>query len=218
MQQVFPGVFKADGRLATKSLAPGFSVYGEEVKKAGGQEYRLWEPKRSKLGAALVKGMRQMPIREGSTVLYLGAASGTTASHVSDIVGAGGLVYCVEFSAHVARQLVEVCEKRPNMLPIIEDARFPERYGIDGKADVVYEDVADRDQVMILGQNCRGYLKPRGFAMIAVKARCIDSSRPPQQVYSRVVGELMRDFEVLEKIDLRPFEIDHLFLVLRSKA
>jgi fibrillarin-like pre-rRNA processing protein len=217
MQQIFPGVYRVDNRLATKSIAPGFSVYKEDIKKAEGAEFRLWEPKRSKLGAALVKGMRQMPIAPGSKVLYLGAASGTTASHVSDIVGNNGLVYCVEFSAPVARQLVEVCEKRQNMLPIVEDARFPERYGIDGKVDVVYEDVADRMQVQILAENCRGYLKPRGFAMIAVKARCIDSSKPPQQVYSRVVGELMKDFEVLEKIDLRPFEIDHLFLVLRSR-
>ncbi|MFH1199922.1 MAG: fibrillarin-like rRNA/tRNA 2'-O-methyltransferase [Candidatus Micrarchaeota archaeon] len=218
MQQVFPGVYKVDGKLATKSIAPGFLVYKEDIKKAEGSDFRIWEPKRSKIGAAIVKGLRQMPIKPGSKVLYLGAASGTTASHVSDIVGASGEVYCVEFSAQVARQLVEVCQKRANMLPIVEDARFPERYGIEGKVNVVFEDVADRAQVQILVENCKAFLEPHGFAMIAIKARCIDSSAPSQQVYSRVVGELMRDFDVLEKIDLRPFELDHLFLVLRAKA
>lgn len=218
MQQIFPGVYRIDSKLATKSLAPGFSVYGEETRKIGGAEFRFWEPKRSKLGAAIAKSLRNLPIKPSSSVLYLGAASGTTASHVSDIVGDDGTVYCVEFSAQVARQLVEVCEKRPNMLPIIEDARFPERYGLEDGVDVVYEDVADRGQVMILRENCRRFLKPQGHAMMAVKARCIDSAAPPKQVYAKVVGDLIKDFDVLEKIDLRPFEIDHLFLVLRSKT
>ena len=38
-------------------------------------------------------------------MLYLGAASGTTVSHVSDVVGPEGMVYAVEFSHRPGRDL-----------------------------------------------------------------------------------------------------------------
>ncbi|MEM2953241.1 MAG: fibrillarin-like rRNA/tRNA 2'-O-methyltransferase, partial [Candidatus Bathyarchaeia archaeon] len=123
-------------RLATKNLTPGRNVYGERLIRFEGVEYRLWDPFRSKLAAAILKNIKAVPIKPNHQVLYLGAASGTTASHVSDIVGEKGHVYCVEFASRAIRELINnVCTYRLNMLPILEDARFPERYAqyIHGK-------------------------------------------------------------------------------------
>ncbi len=218
LKQVFPGVYRVEGKLATKSLAPGKTVYGEVVKKIRGDEYRLWDPKRSKLAAAIAKGLGSMPIKPGDKVLYLGAATGTTASHVSDIVGENGLVYCVEFSARAMRDLLAVCESRENMIPVLADARLPEKYEKEvGGVDVVYEDVAAREQARILSENASRFLKPGSPAAIAIKARCISTVKNPKEVYARVIGELRQHFEVVEKIDIAPYEIDHLFVVLKKK-
>ncbi len=219
LEEIFPGVFKLNGRLATKSFAPKTQVYGERLLQEKGAEYRLWEPSRSKLGAAIVKGLKAMPIAPGAKVLYLGAASGTTASHVSDIVGKQGSVFCVEFSARSMRDLIFVCEKRPNMLPLLADARMPGEYAdaVGRNVDVVFEDVADPAQAGILARNCAAFLKKGGVAMIAVKSRSVSSSRDPQSVYREVEEELSKTFEIIEKLDLAPFERDHEFLVLKPK-
>ena len=121
---------------ATLNFVRGDNVYGEKLVKYDGEEYRIWDPFRSKLAAALKKGMKGMPIKTGSKVLYLGASTGTTVSHVSDIVGPSGVVFAVEPATRVARELIEnVASKRKNVLPIIEDARFPERYAEIGKVE-----------------------------------------------------------------------------------
>src|SRR2546425_1661732 len=106
---------EGDRRPATLNLVPGNTTYGEMTIKARGKEYRIWDPFRSKLAAAILKGLTHMPITTGSKVLYLGAASGTTVSHVSDIVAAKGQVYCVEFAQRSFRDLVSnVCSVRMN--------------------------------------------------------------------------------------------------------
>ena len=87
-------------RLATQNLTPGLTVYGERLIHVKDVEYRIWDAFRSKLAGAIIKGLQTVPLDPGYNVLYLGAASGTTPSHVSDIVGEKGHVYCVEF-AHV---------------------------------------------------------------------------------------------------------------------
>jgi fibrillarin-like pre-rRNA processing protein len=116
-------------RLATLSQDPGTTVYGEDIVRIGDREYRVWDPFRSKLAAAVLKGLSEVPIRAGNSILYLGAASGTTASHVSDLVGGKGRVYCVEFAQRSFRDLANNASKnRRNMTPIFGDARFPEKY------------------------------------------------------------------------------------------
>ena len=212
------GVYDLRGKIATENFVRGQKVYNEELVSFNGKQLRTWNPFRSKLGAAIMSGLRTFPFQMGSKVLYLGAASGTTASHVSDIVGETGLVYCVEFSPVVALSLVSLCEKRKNMFPIIDDARSPENYAsFVESVDVVYEDVADKEQARILIENSRIFLKPKGIAMIAIKARCIDSAIPPEQVYAVVLKELESEFEILEKINIEPFETDHLFVVCRKR-
>lgn len=215
MEQVFEGVFRERGNFYTLSLFPGFRVHKERVVLSKGKEYRAWSHYHSKLSAALAKGMKVFPFAKGQKVLYLGAAQGVTPSFVSDIVGAEGEVYCVEISARAMRDLIFVCEKRKNLLPILADAKKPEEYAKDvGKVDVVYEDVASKDQAQILLRNCE-LLKKGGLACIAVKARSIDSAADPQKIYSDVLKELS-SLELVEKIVLDPYERDHLFAVFRK--
>jgi fibrillarin-like pre-rRNA processing protein len=115
--------------LATPNLVEGLTVYGEKLVKIDDEEYRIWDPFRSKLAASLKKGLRDFPIGFGDKILYLGASTGTTVSHVSDLVGNKGLVFAVEPAVRVARELIEkVASRRKNVIPIIEDARRPESY------------------------------------------------------------------------------------------
>ena len=208
VKETFPGVFKVNGKLATLNLVPGVKVYGETLVKTGGKEYRIWDPKRSKLGAAIIRGLKELAIKPGSTVLYLGSANGTTASHVSDIVGDKGKVYCVEFSPQSMRDLLLLCEQRKNLYPVLADARLPDNYSEVGKVDVVYEDVADRDQTNILLRNIAAF-KAKSF-LIAIKARCIDSMAPPKKVYSEQREKLLKQaMKIKELIILDPFETDH---------
>jgi len=204
-------------RLATRNLAPGRTVYGEKLVRFEGVEYRLWDPYRSKLAAAILKGVKKVPIEPNHQVLYLGAASGTTASHVSDIVGEKGHVYCVEFAARALRELVNnVCPYRLNMTPILEDARFPEKYAIfiRGKVDDIYCDVAQPEQAKILADNADLYLKNGGWIMLAVKAQSIDVTKEPSEVYRRELKVLeSRGFTIEDIVHLEPYDKAHAMIV-----
>ncbi len=217
VRKVFEGVYKINGRLATENLVKGNKVYDEELTEADGKEYRSWNPYRSKLAAAMLKGMRQMQILQGSGVLYLGAATGTTCSHVSDIIGKEGSLYCVEFSERNMRQLLSLCRIRENMLPIFKDASYVEEYANDvGTVDVLYQDMSARNQADLLLLNS-GLLKSRGYAYVAIKSQSISVSKHPKQVYKEFLAKISKTFEVLEQIDLAPFDRMHLFVVLRKR-
>lgn len=214
-------VFLDDGscRLATRNLAPGRSVYGEKLIKYEEVEYRIWDAFRSKLAAAILKDIKSVPINPRDQVLYLGAASGTTASHVSDIVGENGYVYCVEFAPRAVRELVNnVCPYRLNMIPILEDARFPERYMmfINGKVDVIYCDIAQPEQAKILADNADLFLKRGGWIMLAVKAQSIDVTKEPDEVYRREVKVLEnRGFNIIDVVHLEPYDKAHAMIVAK---
>ncbi|MCA6212987.1 fibrillarin-like rRNA/tRNA 2'-O-methyltransferase [Thermococcus sp. 101 C5] len=218
----FPGVYIViddDGseKIATKNLVPGQKVYGERVIKWEGEEYRIWNPNRSKLGAAILNGLKNFPIKPGSTVLYLGIASGTTASHVSDIVGWEGKIFGIEFSPRVLRELVPLVEERRNIIPILGDATKPEEYrALVTKVDVIFEDVAQPTQAKILIDNAKAYLKSGGYGMISVKSRSIDVTKEPEEVFKEVEKELSEYFEVVERISLEPYEKDHALIVVRK--
>jgi len=203
-------------RLATKNLAQGKSVYGERLVKFKSSEYRLWDPFRSKLAAAILKGLETVPIKTNDKVLYLGAATGTTASHVSDVVGERGHVYSVEFASRSIRELINnVCVFRLNMSPILADARFPERYSaLMEKVDGIYCDIAQPEQAKILADNADLFLKPNGWIMLAVKARSIDVTKEPSEIYKQEVNTLKnRGFEIHEVVHLEPFDKDHAMIV-----
>jgi rRNA 2'-O-methyltransferase fibrillarin len=219
----FPGVFrigeKTKSSLATQSIIPGQSVYGEKVLTIEDKgDFRIWNPRRSKLAAAIQKGIREMPIQPGSRVLYLGAASGTTVSHCSDIVGPQGVIYAVEFSARTARGLLQLAESRSNIVPIIEDARHPTKYApfIAGPIDVVYQDIAQPYQARILIDNIKVFCGFGAWGLIAIKARSIDSTVPIDDVYSSEIATLDdQGLEVIENVNLEPLEKDHRFVVCR---
>lgn len=220
----FPGVFRVkDGErssLATRSLVEGQSVYGEKIVRNEQGEFRLWSPRRSKLSAAIENGLIEMPIQPGSRVLYLGAASGTTVSHVSDVVGSSGVVYAVEFSPTTARGLIKLAGTRRNVITIVDDARYPLRYSpiVTGPIDVVYQDVAQSDQARILHDNVAAFCSYGAWGMIAIKARSIDSTLDSSKVYNREVSRLDElGLEVVEKVDLEPYEKDHVFVVCRVR-
>jgi fibrillarin-like pre-rRNA processing protein len=211
-----PGVYflEDDGQrlLATRNLAPGRKVYGEELVNIGGIEYRLWNPSRSKLGAAIIRGLKCNPILPGGKVLYLGVASGTTCSHVSDIIGDAGHVWGVDFAPRPIRDLIDhVARYRKNITPILGDARQPLSYSLQvPKVEVIFADVAQPDQAEIMVKNAKLYLKMRGYAMLSIKSRSVDVGRSPTEVYEEQVEILKRGgFSVEELVELDPFEVDH---------
>lgn len=217
-EEKFPGVYIVDGKLATLSFAPGIRVYGEKLVSVGESEYRMWDLYRSKLAAAIHKGLKELPIKPGSNVLYLGAATGTTPSHVSDIVGDEGTVFCVEFAQRSMRELLSVCEQRQNMLPIMGDARQPESYaeGI-GKVDVIYQDVAQPSQSGIFNKNARLFLKKGGWGMIAIKSQSIDVTRMPRKIFEEFVVQVSGEIDVSDQIELSPYDLEHLFITGMKK-
>lgn len=197
---------------ATLNLIPGNSVYGEKLVKQGDEEYRLWDPYRSKLAGAMRRGLKQVPFTYGTKVLYLGASTGTTVSHVSDIVGNAGIVFAVEPATRVARDLIEnVASKRRNVVPVLEDARRPQSYfSVFGKVDVVYCDIAQPDQTDIAIINCHAYLKPRGIMLLVVKTRSIDVTMDPKTVVIQEAKKLEKaGFMVEQVLNLEPFDKDH---------
>ena len=217
----FPAIYIAtleDGsqKLATKNLAVGRTVYGERLVKSKGAEYRVWDPYRSKLAAAILKGLKNVPTKPDNKVLYLGAASGTTASHVSDIVSEAGHVFCVEFASRSIRELVNnVCAFRANMSPILADARFPERYStIVGKVDNIYCDIAQPEQAKVLADNADMFLLKEGWIMLAIKAQSIDVTKEPTQIYRQEIKTLQnRGFDVKQTVHLEPYDKAHAMIV-----
>uniref|UniRef100_A0A1A7YN24 rRNA 2'-O-methyltransferase fibrillarin n=2 Tax=Iconisemion striatum TaxID=60296 RepID=A0A1A7YN24_9TELE len=216
------GVFICRGKedaLVTKNMVVGESVYGEKrMSVEEGEtkiEYRAWNPFRSKLAAAILGGIDQIHIKPGAKVMYLGAASGTTVSHVSDIVGPEGLVYAVEFSHRSGRDLLNVAKKRTNIIPIIEDARHPHKYRmLVGMVDVIFADVAQPDQTRIVALNAHNFLKNGGHFVISIKANCIDSTAAPEAVFASEVKKMSTEnMKPQEQLTLEPYERDHAVVV-----
>jgi len=212
-------ILNGEKKIATINLTPGRTYYGEKTAVVKGTEYRYWDPFRSKLAAALINGLKHFPFHKGARILYLGASTGTTVSHVSDIVGEDGVVFAVEFAPRVANEFIDRCANfRKNIITIVEDARMPERYsGIFGKVDAIYCDIAQPDQTQIAIKNSMLYLKSGGHLLLAVKSRSIDASKQPAKVFEEEESKLRESgFEILQKIILHPFDKDHAMIVSRK--
>lgn len=218
----FEGVYwiefeEGNRKLGTKNLSPGNKVYEEKLIQYRGEEFRTWDPYRSKLAASILREMETIPIQKGSKVLYLGAASGTTASHVSDIVGEEGMVYCVEISSRPLRDLLVTCEQRPNMAPILDDAQKIENYrALIEQVDVIYQDVAHPEQTDILLENAKAFLREGGSAMVALKARSIDVTKEPREIFRAEMKRLSQEMEISDSKLLDPYEKDHAMVVLKK--
>ncbi len=218
MKEIFPKIWIKGKKIFTESLLRGERVYTKSVIKNGEREFREWNPYKSKPSAAISKGLKIFPIKPGDKILYLGVASGATATFFSDIIGEDGIIYGVEISDRSVRDLNPIAERRGNIVPIIADARRPEEYEWIERVDVVYEDVASDDQIPILIRNAKAFLKPNGHAVIAIKSRSIDVTKEPKDIYKQEIRRLSEYFNILDKIILDPYEKDHMFIVMKWKV
>ncbi|MFB5622298.1 MAG: fibrillarin-like rRNA/tRNA 2'-O-methyltransferase [Candidatus Nitrosomaritimum yanchengensis] len=211
---------KSEGqkKLATENLVPGNHVYKEKLIMKKGLAYRLWDPCRSKLAAAIMNGLEEFPFKNKSTVLYIGVSTGTTVSHISDIVGPSGIIFGIEHASRVARDFLDrVASYRKNIIPVLQDARKPKEYfSVFGKVDVVYVDIAQPDQTKIAIDNCKMYLKKQGYFFLVIKTRSIDVTKSPKKIIEEEVNKLKSDFEILQIIDLHPYDKDHAIVIARS--
>jgi fibrillarin-like pre-rRNA processing protein len=210
-------VYFKDGNVATRNLTPGISVYGEELIQEN-EEYRIWNPRRSKLAAALLNGLENLELNEASKVLYLGASTGTTVSHISDII-INGRIYAVEFSPTTAKKLVQLSRQRPNIAPILGDATKPKSYlNIVEKTDLVYCDVAQPTQTELFMRNMNLFSNDAGVGLLMIKARSIDVVQKPKKVFKEQEKKLKeKGFKIIEKVKLEPYEKDHIaFLVEKN--
>jgi len=193
-------------RLATKALVPG--IQGDRTKTIGKEEYRIWDTYHSKLAALIIKGA-SIPLKKDSTVLYLGAANGTTVSHVSDIVS-DGVVFAVEFSPRAMKDLIRISTQRMNMIPILADARHPDAYrNMVNEVDLIYQDVAQREQAGIAIRNAELFLKKGGLLVLIIKSRSIDSVINTDEVSHNEIKKLEEIFKVVGIKNLEPFHSDH---------
>jgi fibrillarin-like rRNA methylase len=189
---------------------------GEDVIDYEGLLYRPWNPSVSKLASMLLKGMK-VPLKRGSKVLYLGAASGTTVSRVADIA-VGGIVYAVEFAPRPARDLLKAIENRINVVPVIADARYPEKYPpfIDS-VDAIYQDVAQPDQAGIAIANADKYLKDGGTLVLAIKAKSVSSTNNVGDIFRSELKELETRFDIVDKMSLEPLHHNHMAVMGKYK-
>jgi len=218
MKELFPGIFLIDDKLATKNSIPGYRPFKEQTVKVGKDEFRLWDPTRSKLAAAILKKIKRIPITKGSRILYLGIAHGYTASFIANIITREGIIYGVEFSERCFNELLPICEKYKNIIPILADARMPEKYGFVEKVDILYCDIAQPDATLIAIRNCKEFLKENGYLFLAIKSRSIDVTKSPKKIYEEEIRRLKKSrFEIVDWKTLDPFEKAHAFIVARMK-
>jgi len=214
MHNKIPNVFIEGKALYTKNAYPGMTHFDEKEKNG----LRHWDYRRSKLGSGIMKHMSQAGFREGDVVLYLGSGHGFTPTFVSDIVGRKGMVFCLDFAPRVVRDLIFICEKRDNMAPILGNANQPDSYSnlVPKQVDVIFQDVAQKNQVEIFLKNIDKYLKKGGFAILALKARSVDVTKRPKDIFAQVLKELNKHVTVVDHRELAPFEKDHALFVCKK--
>lgn len=206
------GIARIHGKLYTVTEYRD-SVYGEDVKKVEKMLFREWEPKRSKIAAAILRKLREVPFRKDSNVLYLGASTGTTVAHVSDICR-NGRIYAVEKAYDPFVKLINLSERRHNIYPILEDAGTPEKYSFfTEKIDIIYQDVAQRNQVQIFNENARAFPEAKD-AMLILKIRSISGKGEENEILNRELAKI-ENFRPVEVINLNPYSKANFLIRLR---
>ncbi len=209
---------KARRKLYTLNLTPGKRVYDEELVRQNNIEYREWDAYSSKLAAVILNGCRNIFLRKNDVVLYLGSASGTTVSHVSDIVGKDGFVFAVDVAPRVMRDLIFNCGARKNIGPILASANHTKELAERISAvDVIYQDIAQKNQVGISLKNIKEFLKKDGYEIIAIKARSIDVARYPKQIFNEIREKLDKEVIVIDSKSLEPYQKDHMMFICKNK-
>jgi len=211
-------VYEEEGRLFTLNLTPGKRVYDESLVRQSNIEYRTWDAYGSKLASTILNGCKNIFLRKNDMVLYLGSATGTTVSHVSDIVGKEGFVFAVDLAPRVMKDLVLKCDGRKNIAAILADAnRTKELQEKVSAVDVIYQDIAQKTQVEILIKNINIFLKKDGYAIIALKARSIDVTKYPRQIFKEVKEKLEKELIIVDYRTLEPYQKDHAMFICKNK-
>ncbi len=216
---VFISGAKGKLKLYTRNLDKGNRIYGEKLVFYKGIEYREWDPYRSKLAALLLENPISNFLSEDINCLYLGASSGTTVSHLSDIAKSG-VIYSVEFAERSIRQLIQNTSRRKNIIPILDDARYPQNYAksIFSSIDLIYQDVSQPNQAEIALTNCNYYLKENGLLIIAIKSQSIDSIQKSEVVYAQEKKVLEKaGYNILESINIHKYAANHIVLIVKRK-
>ena len=204
-------------RIFTKSIHLGRPHFEERIMRDGNDEYREFDPKRSKLAAMIMKGCTNIGIRKDDVILYLGSSHGYTPSFVSDIVGEEGLIFGVDPAPRVMRDFVFLAEKRKNLVPVLADANHPEEYiNRVCQADIVYQDIAQKNQMDIFIRNCNLFLKKGGYGLLAIKARSIDVKKRPKEIFVEIRKKLEKIFTVIDYKTLDPLEKDHCMVIVKK--
>ena len=225
-------IYFEKNNIYTKNLCLGITVYGERLTVIKGEEYRYWNPRRSKLAAWFLKYKNGLKIfdeiqQQSSNdlrpttprILYLGAATGTTVSHVSDFI-VSGTIYAVEFAKVPMLKLLNLAQQRKNILPLFENALFPERYSpYVPMVDILYEDIAHRNQVLAFTLNAERFLKKNHYGLLMLKTRSISSIEKPEKVSRDVQNNLENlNYKVISNIPLTPFVKDHYAILVKKNA
>ncbi len=204
-------------RIFTKNIFPGTRHFEERIVRENQEEFREIEPIRSKLAAMIIKGCTNIGLRKNNIVLYLGVSHGYTASFVSDIVGKEGIIFGIDPAPRVMRDLVFLAEERKNIVPILADANHPEEYTEKVcAADIVYQDIAQKNQAEIFIKNCKLFLKKGGYGLLAVKARSIDAKKKSKQIFEEIRKQLEQIFTVIDYKILEPYEKDHCMIIIKK--
>lgn len=207
-----------DGKnIYTQSLAPGKAPFDERIFNEHGKEFREFDPTRSKLSAMIKKGCTNVGIRKNDVVLYLGVSHGYTASFISDIIGNEGFLFGLDPAPRVMRDFVFLAEDRKNLVPLLADANHPEEYVARVcAADIIYQDIAQRNQVDIFRRNCKLFLKKGGYGLLSIKARSVDISKKPRDIFEESRKALEKEMTVIDYRILDPFEKDHCMIIVKK--
>lgn len=214
----FPNVFKEQkGKWSNYFVKGNKPYFGERVLKNRDGKFRAVDPERSKLFAAIAAGISQIGFKEDSSVLYLGASHGFTVSYLLDMVKQGE-IYALDFAPRVVRDLIFIAQARDNVAPLMADANQPQTYKeFVPEVDVIFMDIAQRNQVEIFAKNIDMFLKDDGFGLLALKARSVDVTRKPQDIFREVKIELEKMYNVVDYRELDPYEKDHAFYVIKKR-
>ena len=220
MKELFPGVYSIKNKFFTQNSVPGFKLFREQTIRQGGKEYAEWNPFHSKLSAALKNKLKTNAIKPGITLLYLGCAEGKTVQHLSNIIGKQGLIFGVDVSETAMKRFLELCEARENCIPILADATNPNQYTeyLEGQTvNVMFQDIAQKNQAMIFNANGKTFLKKGGVGIIAIKARSINQQKKAKEIFKDEIVVLKKEFDIVQEVSLAPYEKDHMVVLCRKK-
>lgn len=214
------GVFKKGDKIFTENPENclGIKVYNEKLITYQNKEYRSWNPYRSKLAATILKKEKSISLKKNFSILYLGAATGTTISHISDIL-TQGVIYAVENSPVAMSQLLILAQQRKNIIPILANANHPKTYvPYISSLNILYQDISQRNQAEIFLSNIDCYLDYNGYGILMIKARSVDVAEKPQKIYDRIIKMLeSHEYNIENVVDLSPYQRDHAAIIVTKR-